>query len=60
MPTHSFFTAPHIEEEVTAADRPEVVVCVNRLEDESEVDEVLLHELTHAYDHCVFKRDLTK
>lgn len=37
-----------------------IVLCSNRLHSEKDVQEALTHELIHAYDHQVTKRDLTQ
>ena len=35
-------------------------MCANRLRDESEIEETLVHELVHAVDYCTRGIDLTK
>eukprot|EP00953_Heterococcus_sp_UTEX-ZZ885_P007248 4398-Heterococcus_DN1.PRE.2 len=38
-----------------------IVLCVNQMHrGEAEVEEVLVHELVHAYDFCAAKRDLSR
>ena len=38
----------------------QIVMCANRLRDESEIEETLVHELIHAVDYCTRDIDLTK
>ncbi|OQS07971.1 metalloprotease family M76 [Thraustotheca clavata] len=45
----AFFAAP-----------PAIVLCANRLRTQEDVDEVIVHELIHAYDYTVRNMDLTK
>lgn len=37
-----------------------IVLCANRLRSAAEVEESLVHELTHLYDLCVSRKDLRK
>jgi Peptidase M76 family len=38
-----------------------IVLCVNQMHrGKAEVEEVLVHELVHAYDFCAAKRDLSR
>jgi Peptidase M76 family len=38
-----------------------IVLCVNQMHrGKDEVEEVLVHELVHAYDFCAAKRDLSR
>ena len=38
-----------------------IVLCVNQMHrGKDEVEEVLVHELLHAYDFCAAKRDLSR
>lgn len=55
----AYFSAPHLED-TASAERPLVTLCANRLRDGAEVREALTHELVHAFDHCVARRDLTR
>jgi hypothetical protein len=55
----AYFSAPHLED-TSSAERPLVTLCANRLRDGAEVREALTHELVHAFDHCVARRDLTR
>ncbi|TFJ79970.1 hypothetical protein NSK_008528 [Nannochloropsis salina CCMP1776] len=36
-----------------------VVLCANRLQDRREMEEALVHELVHVYDHALVQMDLT-
>jgi len=54
----AFFAAPHLLD-VDSKTEPGITMCFNALSDAEEVEEALAHELIHAYDHCVFERDLT-
>uniref|UniRef100_A0A7S2SI97 Mitochondrial inner membrane protease ATP23 n=2 Tax=Mucochytrium quahogii TaxID=96639 RepID=A0A7S2SI97_9STRA len=55
----AYFTAPHLED-VESEEQPQVVLCVNRLHAVEEIEEVMTHEMVHAFDHCVAQKDLTE
>eukprot|EP00941_MAST-03F_sp_MAST-3F-sp1_P002904 g2904.t1 len=41
------------------ADPPSITICANRVYSTKDVSECLVHELIHAYDYLVLRRDLT-
>jgi len=41
------------------SDPLEIVLCINRLAGKAEIDEVVVHELIHVYDHSTRRCDLT-
>ena len=50
----SFFRVEKCEAEIAGGFRPQqgVVVCQNHVQTQEEVNNLLAHELIHAYDHC--------
>ena len=49
-----FFTVEHCDSAIAGGFRPTsgVVVCSNHVQTQEEVDNLVAHELIHAYDHC--------
>ena len=49
-----FFKVEHCHGKVAGGFRPDsgVVVCQNHVKSQQEVDNLLAHELIHAFDHC--------
>ena len=49
-----FVTVEHCDASIAGGFRPQsgVVVCQNHVQTQEEVDNLLAHELIHAYDHC--------
>ena len=55
-----YFTADPLDSEAKG-EPPVIILLPERVHGgEKEIKELLAHELVHAYDHCVLKRDLTK
>ena len=50
----TFFKVEHCEATIAGGFRPQsgVVVCQNHVQTQEEVNNLLAHELIHAYDHC--------
>lgn len=55
---HRYFSAPNIKDHLSI-DPPKIVVCADKMSSALEIREVLTHEMIHAFDHCVRRRDLT-
>jgi len=55
----AYFAAPHLQD-TESESKPRIVVCSNRVESSQDIKSVLVHEMIHAYDHCVSRKDLTK
>lgn len=58
--TCRLFKAAHLDDEEEEHGTPEIILCANHLETKNEVAEVLIHEMVHAYDHCVARKDLSE
>ncbi|GBG24210.1 Mitochondrial inner membrane protease ATP23-like [Hondaea fermentalgiana] len=54
-----YFAAPNLKD-LTSEEQPRIVMCANELRSRGEVREALRHELVHAFDHCVSRRDLAE